>query len=341
MRHHLSIVSLLVVSATPCTLASQGHAYHVARRFAVPGDGFWDYLTIDTASRRLYVTHGTRVQVLDVDRGTVIGEIPNTPGVHDVALAPELGRGFTSNGRAASVTIFDLKTLAIIGTVAVPGGNPDAIVYDSVSRRVFTFNGRSRTATAIDAASGAVNGSLSLGGKPEFAVADGAGRIYVDIEDRNELSVIDSRAFTLLDRWPLPGCEEPTALALDRVHRRLFVGCGNERMVVVAAESGRVVATVPIGAGVDGVAFDPATQLVFSSNGEGTLTVIAESRDSCRVVATVPTARGARTLALDGRTHHVWVVTAERTPPPPATEMNPNPRPGIVPGSFVVLEVSP
>jgi DNA-binding beta-propeller fold protein YncE len=321
--------------------AAQTHGYHVTRRIPVVGDGFWDYLTVDAASRRLYVAHGTRVQVLDIDADTLVGEIPGTPGVHGVALAPDLGRGFTSNGRAASVTIFDLRTLATLGTVQVTGENPDAIVYDSVSRRVLAFNGRSHDATVIDAARGSVVGTVSLSGKPEFAVADGAGRIFVNIEDRSEISALDPSALTVVATWPLPGCEEPTGLALDRAHRRLFAGCSNSRMVVVNADNGAVVVTLPIGAGVDGTAFDPETQLAFSANGEGTVTVVAEeAADHYRVVATVPTEPGARTLALDGRTHRVFTATARFTPAAPATETNPKPRPGIVPGSFAVLVLS-
>jgi hypothetical protein len=336
-------ITLLLSAAVPAAvLAAQTHSYRVSRRIPVEGDGFWDYLTVDEGPRRLYVAHGIRVQVVDIDAGALVGEIPSTPGVHGVALARDLGRGFTSNGRAASVTIFDLRTLATLGTVQVPGDNPDAIVYDSASRRVFTFNGRSHNATAIDAAAGSVVGTVPLDGKPEFAVADGAGRIFVNIEDRSEISALDPSALTVVATWPLPGCDSPTGLALDRAHRRLFAGCGNSRMVVVNADSGGVVATLPIGAGVDATAFDPETQLAFSANGEGTVTVVAEETpDHYRVVATVPTERGARTLALDARTHRLFTATAQFTPPAPATEMNPHPRPGIVPGSFVVLVLSP
>jgi DNA-binding beta-propeller fold protein YncE len=312
------VIALFMSPAASAGVRAQAHGYRVTRRIPVGGDGFWDLLTVDPAGRRLYVAHGTRVQVVDIDADTLVGEIPNTPGVHGVAIAPELGRGFTSNGRAASVTIFDLRTLATLGTVAVPAENPDVIVYDSATRRVFTFNGRSHNATAIDAAAGSVIGTVPLGGKPEFAVADGAGRIFVNLEDRSEMSVIDPAALTVVSTWSLPGCEGPTGLALDRAHRRLFVGCGNARLVVVNADSGTVVATLPIGTGVDGTAFDPETQLAFSANGEGTMTVIAEETpDHYRAVANVATQRGARTLALDGRTHRVFTVTAGLTPPRP------------------------
>jgi len=336
-------IAVLVALGVPSgVLPAQTLRYHVTRRIPVGGDGYWDYLTVDQAYRRLFVARGVRVQVLDIDADTLVGEIPNTPGVHGVALAPDLGRGFTSNGRGASVTIFDLRTLATLGTVQVPAENPDAIVYDSATRRVFTFNGRSHNATAIDAAAGTVVGTVPLSGKPEFAVSDGAGRIFVNIEDRSEISALDPRALTVVTTWPLAGCEEPTGLALDRAHRRLFAGCGNSRMVVVDADNGRVIATLPIGAGVDDTAFDPGTQLAFSSNGEGTVTVIAaETPDHYRVVANVPTQPGARTMALDGRTHRLFTVTAAFTPAESPTEMNPRPRRGIVPGSFVVLVLTP
>jgi DNA-binding beta-propeller fold protein YncE len=337
------VIALLLSTAMPAgALDAQTHGYHVTRRIGVEGDTYWDYLTVDEGHRRLYVAHGTRVQVLDIDADTLVGEISNTPGVHGIALAPDLGRGFTSNGRAASVTIFDLRTLATLDSVKVLGENPDAIVYDSASRRVFTFNGRSHNATAIAAATGSIVGTVALDGKPEFAVADGAGRIFVNIEDRSEMSVIDPGALTVVSTWPLAGCDSPTGLALDRAHRRLFVGCGNSRMVVVNGDSGGVVATLPIGAGVDATAFDRETQLAFSANGEGTVTVIAEETpDRYRVIENVPTERGARTLALDARTHRLFTATARLTPPVPATDANPHPRPGIVPGSFVVLVLSP
>jgi DNA-binding beta-propeller fold protein YncE len=338
-----SFIALLISIALPASvLAAQTRGYRVTARIPVVEDGSWDFLTVDAAARRLYVTHGTRVQVLDIDADTLVGEIPNTPGVHGVAVAPDLGRGFTSNGRTASVTIFDLRTLATLDSVKVSGDGPDAIVYDSASRRVFTFNGRTHNATAIDAATGRVVGTIPLSGKPEVAVADGAGRIFVNIEDRSELSALDPNALTVVATWPLPGCQEPSGLALDRAHRRLFVVCSNSRMLVVNADGGSVVATLPIGARVDGTAFDPATQLAFSSNGEGTMTVIAEETpDRYRVVGNVPTERGARTVALDPRTHRVFTATAQLTPPEPATETNPHPRPGIVPGTFVVLVLSP
>jgi DNA-binding beta-propeller fold protein YncE len=267
-----------------------------------------------------------------------VGAIPDTPGVHGIALAPELGRGFTSNGRAGTVTVFDLKTLAVITTVKVTGDKPDAITYEPTSRRIFTFNGDSANATAIDAATAEVVGTIPLGGKPEFAVADGKGRMYVNLEDTATLVAFDARTLEVKGRWPLAPCETPTGLGIDREHRRLFVGCRSKVMAVVDGDSGRVIATLPIDGGVDGVAFDPATALAFASNGEGTLTVIHEdSPEKFTLVGNVPTKRGAKTLALDGATHRIYLSTAQFGPPPSPTAENPKPRPSVLPGTFEIL----
>jgi DNA-binding beta-propeller fold protein YncE len=270
----------------------------------------------------------------------VVGDIPNTEGVHGIALVPEVGRGFTSNGRASTVTIFDLKTLKEIAQVKTTGQNPDAIIYDPASRRVFTLNGRGGNSTAIDAGTGTVAGTIELGGKPEFATADGKGRVYVNLEDKSMVVAVDSQQLKVESRWPLAPCEEPSGMAIDREHRRLFVGCHNQMMAVMDADTGRVLATPAIGQGVDANAFDPETQLAFSSNGDGTLTVVHEdSPDKFTVVGNVQTQRGARTMALDLKTHNIFLVTAEFGPPPAPTAEHPRPRPTIVPGSFVVLVV--
>jgi DNA-binding beta-propeller fold protein YncE len=334
----LVVVLLSLGSAMGATAQSGPAGYHLAHSFIIGGQGGWDDLTADAAAHRLYVSHATRVEVVDTEKDAVIGEIPNTPGVHGIALAPDLGRGFTSNGRAGTVTVFDLKTLGIIGTVKVTGENPDAIAYDPVTHRVFTFNGRSANATAIDGATAKVVGTIPLGGKPEFAVADGKGRMYVNLEDTSAIVAFDARTFTIEGRWPLAPCQEPTGLAIDRAHRRLFAGCHNKLMAVMDADSGHVIATLGIGGGVDGVAFDPETALAFSSNGDGTLTVAHEdSANAFRLVGTVMTKRGARTLALDQATHRIYLSTAEFGPPPePGTGHR---RPPIVPGTFEVLVV--
>jgi YVTN family beta-propeller protein len=317
-------------------------AYKLVQTVAVGGEGGWDYLTVDAAARRLYVTHGTRVLVFDADTLARVGEIPDTAGVHGVALAPDLGRGFTSNGRASTVTIFDLKTLKPINEVKVTGENPDAILYESGSKQVFAFNGRSGSVSVLDAESGKVKATVALGGKPEFAASDSVGRVYVNIEDKSEVVVLDARSAQVLKRWPLAPCEEPSGMAIDRKGARLFIGCGNRMMAVVDTASGKVVATPPIGEGVDANAFDPSTGLAFSSNGDGTLTVVKEEgKDRFVVQENVTTQPRARTMALDEKTHRIFLATADFGPPPPPTPEQPRPRPSMVPDTFRLLVVAP
>ncbi|HJQ27465.1 MAG TPA: YncE family protein [Blastocatellia bacterium] len=333
----LVIISGVTTSARPLTDKKAAPGYHLLKRIEVGGEGGWDYLTVDSDARRLYVSHATRVVVIDLNKGMVAGEIPNTNGVHGIAIASDVGRGFTSNGRDNNVTIFDLKTLNVIGQVKT-GTNPDAIIYDPATRRVFAFNGRSNDATAIDAATGTVAGTIALGGKPEFAVADGRGMVYVNIEDKSEVAAIDSKNLTVKAHWSLAPGEEPSGLAMDRQTRRLFAVCANKKMIVMNADNGKVVADLATGQGTDAAAFDPETRMAFSSNGEGTLTVVHEdAADKYTVVENAQTQRGARTMALDPKTHMVYVATAQFGPPPPATPERPRPRPTIIPGSFVVL----
>jgi DNA-binding beta-propeller fold protein YncE len=321
--------------------AADSPGYHVARKLDIGGDGGWDYLAVDSPARRLYVTRSTRVMVLDADKGTVVGEIPDTEGVHGVAIAADLGRGFTSNGRSSTVTIFDLKTLKPLGRIKSTGENPDAILYDSSSHRVFAFNGRTSNATAIEAKTGEVAGTIALAGKPEFAANDGRGRVFVNIEDKSSIAVIDSQKLVVEKTWPLAPCEEPSGMAIDRAHQRLFVGCHNKLMAVVDAGSGKVVATVPIGEGVDANGFDADLGLAFASCGDGTLTVArSDGADKYAVAQTVSTQRGARTMAIDEKTHTIFLATAQFGPPPSPTAENPRPRPSLVPGSFTVLVVS-
>jgi DNA-binding beta-propeller fold protein YncE len=322
-------------------MAAAGPGYHVTTTYKVGGEGWWDYLTTDAAARRVYISRGTHVMVLDADSGKSVGDIADTQGVHGIALAPDLGLGFTSNGREGTVSIFDIKTLATNSKVKV-GENPDAILYDPATKRVFTFNGRSQDSTAIDASSGKVLGTIKLGGKPEFSVSDLQGGIFVNIEDKSELVAIDPAKLEVKSKWPLAPCKEPSGLAMDRKNRRLFVGCDNKMMAVVDADSGKVIATPAIGEGVDATAFDDETGLAFASCGEdGVLTVVHEdSPDKFSVPENVKTEKGARTMALDAKTHKVFVVTAKFGPPPAATADNPHPRPSMVPDSFVVLVVS-
>jgi DNA-binding beta-propeller fold protein YncE len=308
--------------------------YRVVKTITVGGDGSWDYLTVDSTARRLYIARATHVLVMDTDTGTIVGEIPDTQGVHGVAVAAEFGRGFTSNGGANTATIFDLKSLKMIGTVKT-GTGPDGILYDPASKRVFTFNHGSNDITAIAVADGTVAGTIVLGDRPEAAVADGRGSIFVNIPGKAQIVEFDSRRLTEIHRWSL-SCQEPSPLAMDRSNRRLFSACENRTMVIVNADTGEVVATAPIGAHVDAADFDPETQLVFVSSGEGTLAVIHEdSPDKFRLIGNVPTKVGARTLALDRRNHNVFVATADFDPPPPGEK-----RPKIRPNTFVILAVS-
>jgi len=329
-------IFMAILASTLALAASSG--YHVVTTYKIGGDGGWDYLTADSDARRLYISRATHVMVLDADSGKSVGDIPDTPGVHGIALAPELGRGFTSNGREGTVSIFDIKTLAVSNKVKV-GENPDAILYDPATKRVFTFNGRSQDSSAIDAASGKVLATIKLDGKPEFAASDAKGEVFVNIEDKSELVAIDPDKMEVKAKWPLAPCEEPSGLSIDRKNRRLFVGCGNKMMAVVDADSGKVLATPPIGDGVDATTFDPETGLAFASCGEGVLTVVKEDSPGKFSAENVPTQQGARTLALDSKTHNVFVVTAKFGPPPAATTDNPHPRRSIMPDSFVVLVV--
>lgn len=310
--------------------AAGAGGYKLSGQIPVPGEGGWDYLVVDQASRRLYLSHATHVVVFDVDSHAVVGDIPETPGVHGIALAPDLGRGFVSAGRGNSVTIFDLKTNKTLSTVPA-GTNPDAILYDSVTKRVFAFNGRSKDATVIDGPSGKVLSTIPVGGKPEFAVADGKGSVYANVEDTSEILHIDAQKMTVLHRWPLAPCKEPSGLAMDTKSRRLFSVCDNEMMAVVNADTGKVVATPKIGEGPDAAAFDPGTDTAFSSNGEtGTLTVIHEDApDKYSVVENVPTKKSARTMALDLKTHTLYLPAAEMIPPGPGQKW-PSPKPGTM-----------
>jgi len=330
-------MTLAASSVVQAQAATPG--YHVIHRINTGGEGGWDYITVDPEGNRLFVSRGTHAMVIDLGRDSVVGDIPNTGGIHGVALAPELNRGFTTNGRDTSVTIFDYNTLALIAVVKIPGRGPDAILYDPVTRRLFTFNGGTSNATAIDASNGTVVGTVDLGGRPEAAVSDG-GKAYVNLEDKSQIAVFDPKTLAVLARWPLAPCEEPSGLAIDHVHQRLFAGCGNKTMAIVDMRTGKVVASPAVGDGVDAAGFDPGTQLAFTSNGEGTITVVHEDTpDKYTVVQTVPTQRGARTMAVNPKTHRLYTVTAEFGPAPAPTADRPRPRPPMLPGTFVVLEL--
>jgi YVTN family beta-propeller protein len=310
----LKTLPLLIFTLSLSLLAASAQTaggYHVIKKTPIPGEGSWDYLTVDESARRLYVSHGTQVEVLDVDSGAIVGKIANTPGVHGIAIAPDLGRGFVSNGQSSTVTIFDLKTLNTISQVPT-GKKPDAIIYDSATSRVFAFNGGSNSATAIQAVDGKVAGTIDLGGGPEFAVADGSGSVYDNLEDESLVLKINSRSLKVEQRWPTAPCASPSSMAMDRPNRRLFIGCRSKVMAVMNADTGQVITTLPIGDHVDATAFDPDSRLIFNSNGEGTITVIhQDSPDKYSVVENVKTLPRAKTMALDAKTHQLFLSTAE------------------------------
>jgi DNA-binding beta-propeller fold protein YncE len=315
---------------------ASGPGYHINKTYKLGGEGGWDYLTLDNSAHRLYISRAMRVMVIDTESGKSVGEIADTPGVHGIALVPALDKGFTSNGREGTVSIFDMKTLKTLSKVKV-GENPDAILYDPATKHIFTFNGRSHDASVLDAEQGKVIGTIKLDGKPEFGVSDEKGGVFVNIEDKNEIESIDANQLQVKARWPMAGCEGPSGLAIDREHRRLFSGC-DKLMAVVDADSGKEVSTLPICDGVDATAYDAETELAFASCHDGKLTVIREeSAEKFSVAETATTQEGARTMALDPKSHEVYTVTAKFGKAPAASSDNPHPRPSIEPDSFVVL----
>ena len=323
-------------AALSAQTGAQG-SYRVVRDLTLGGDGRWDYVTVDSVNHRLFIARQTRVMVVDPGSGKLLGEVPGLNGAHGVALVYSAGHGFATSGRDSSVTMFDLKTLRVLGRTKA-ADDADAVLYDPASKRVFTFNGDANSASVIDPVSGKLVGNIPLGGKPEFGVTSGDGRLYVNLEDKAEIVELDPVAMQVLRRWSLAPCEEPTGLAIDREHHLLFSGCHNKLMAISNASQGKLIAQVPIGGGVDAGAFDPSSQLAFASNGDGTLTVVHEdSPTSFHVVTNVTTRRGARTMALDERTHRLYTVTAMFGPTPAPTSSEPHPRPSLVPGTFSLL----
>ncbi|HTY37345.1 MAG TPA: YncE family protein [Bacteroidota bacterium] len=329
---------LFIVVLVASTVAQDSKSYKIVDKVKIGGEGGWDYLIADAAAKRVYISHGNQVVVFDDEKKTVMGEIPNTIGVHGIALNPKAGRGYTSNGRTNSVTVFDLVTLKLLDSIKLTEKNPDAILYEPFSNRVFTFNGGSSNATAIDAATNKVIGTVALKGKPEFAVTDLKGKVFVNIEDKNLITVFDPKTLKVLNEWSIAPGDEPSGLAIDRENNRLFSVCGNKMMVVVDATSGKVVTTIPTGSGTDAAAFDPQLHLAFASNGEGTLTVIHEdSPDKFSVVENAKTQPRCRTMALDEVTHRVYMSGAMFKPAPAPTAEQPRPRAQMEPGSFMVV----
>jgi DNA-binding beta-propeller fold protein YncE len=343
MKKLFLLFSFLLAVCFMNILTGQGtqSQYKIVSKFKLPGTGGWDYLNVDEATGRLYVSHATMVVVVDLKTGQVAGTINDTPGVHGIAIAPDLNKGFISCGRSASVVVFDLKTLAVLTTITGTGQNPDAIMFDQFSQKVFTFNGGSANSTVIDAKTNTIVATIALEGKPEFPVSDGKGKIYVNIEDKSLITLINATTLKTEKSWSIAPGEEPSGLALDNETHRLFSVCSNKLMVVVDALDGHVITTLPIGDGCDGVKFDPTLKRAYSSNGEGTMTVVQEvSKDSFKVLETVPTMPGARTLAVDTKTHHIYLPSAEYNPAPAATTENPRPRRTMKPDSFAVLDIA-
>jgi len=317
--------------------AQTSGGYHLLKKIVIGGEGGWDYLFADGAQHRLYISHATKVVVLDTETEKVVGEIPNTNGVHGIAIAEGFGRGFISNGRDNAVTIFDVKTLKTLDTVKV-GKNPDCIMYDPATKRVFAFNRGDSSVSAIDVKDGKVVGTLDLGGHPEFAVANGKGMIFVNLDNKSEVVGFDSRTLEIKNQWAIAPGEDNSGLAIDTKNHRLFIVCDNQKMIVMNYDTGKVVSELPIGKGTDAAAFDEDKKLAFSSNGEGNLTIVREdSADKYSVLENVATQRGARTMALDSKTHKIYLATAQFGETPAATKENPRPRPVIVPDSFVIL----
>ena len=319
--------------------ASAQSKFHLIKKTVVGGEGGWDYLSVDAKNNILYVSHSTQVEVLNLKTHEKIGTIPNLQGVHGVIAVPSTGRGVTTNGRSNTVTIFDLKTLKPIMELPT-GKNPDALLYDSFSKRVFVFNHSDVTTTAIDIENGKVVGTIDLGGTAlEAGATDEAGTIFINLEDASEIVSFDAKTLAVKNRWKLSPCEEPTGLALDKRNGRLFSVCHSGVMMIVNSKTGEIIKQLPIGSRVDGVVFDPKLKMAFSSNGEGTITVVKEtSPNDFQVVETIKTEPGARTIALDPKSHHLFVSTARFGEAPAATAENPNPRPKVLPNTFMVLE---
>ena len=314
-------------------------AYKFLKEIPVGGEGGWDYLSVDEAGRRLYVSHATKVVVIDVDKDTVVGEIANTPGIHGVAVAHDLGKAFTSNGQENKSSMVDLKSLETLSRIET-GKNPDGMLYEPGQKEVYMFNGRGESATVIDAKTGKVVATITLGGKPEFGTADPkAGRVYDNLEDKSEVVAIDTKKHEVAARWPVAPGEEPSGMAIDAAHHRIFCGCGNEKMIMLDTESGKVVADVAIGRGVDANAFDPGTQLAFASCGDGTVTIAHEdSPGKLTVVQTLKTEPRARTMTIDPKTHKIYLASAKFGELPAGSgEKGGRKRPPMVPNSFKVL----
>lgn len=328
------VLALALVAAGPIAAGAQDPGYTLSKQYKLGGEGGWDYIAFDTAANRLFITRGTHVMVVNPDNGTITGDIGNTPHVHGVALAYDLGRGFITAAGDTSIHIFDLKTLKPLGTVKTQPDD-DAILYDPSTKYVVSMNGDGNSATVVDGPTGKLVGHIKLPGGPEYAAADHHGMVYANIEDKSLVVAIDLKQMKVVKQWPLAPCESPSGLAIDRQNHRLFSGCHNKVMAISDIDAGKVIATVPIGAGVDANRYDPGTKTAFSSNGDGTLTVVSQDTPNTYTVkGNVATVRGARTMALDYKTHTIYSVTAQFAPAVG------NARPQPLPGTFTLLVVT-
>ena len=339
----LRLAALSLVFSSTFAMAMAGAAtYHVIKKIPIPGDGGWDYVAADSDGRRLYVSHDTEIVVLNLDSGAIVGRIAGGPDMHGAAIAPEFGRGFISESNPGSVVIFDLKTLAKIGELRV-GDDPNGIIYDHLTKRIFTADRGSKRVTAIDAKTGTIAGTIeNLGGRTEHLASDESGHVFLNMQDRNTVLKLDAKELKVLETWPTAPCQAPSSMDMDRAHARIFIGCrGAGMMIVVDAKSGKIVATNPIGGGVDAAEFDPKTGLAYFSTGaDGVLSIFREkSPDQYELVENVKTQAGARTMAVDRKTGRVYVAAADLGPRAVPTPENPRPRPPVIPGTFSVLVI--
>ena len=340
MKKYISKIFIIVILVSQFNVARAQNAsgYHIAKTFHIASSGGWDYITVDPGSNKLYQSHGTQVNILDKMTGDSLGIIPNTTGVHGIAFADEFGKGYTSNGKLNNVTVFDLKTGNVLNQIAT-GQNPDAIFYDAFSKKIITCNGLSKDLSIIDPATDKVVATIPVGGKPETAVSDNAGKIYINIEDKNEIKAVDIVKNEVINHWQITPGDSPTGLAIDRKTKRLFAGCGNKLLIVIDAVNGKIIDTLPIGTRCDGVGFDADLKYIFSSCGDGTLTVIHEaSKNEFNVINVVRTKKGARTIAVDEQTHNVYLPTADYEALP--LNASKSEKPKIIPGTFQILVLS-
>jgi DNA-binding beta-propeller fold protein YncE len=341
MKKTIIIMAGIFLSLLGLNGQSVSNLYKIVQQIHLEGDGGWDYLNADDATGMLYVSHGKMVNVVDMKTGKNVATITEVNGVHGIAIAPEFNKGFISNGPDSNVTVFNTKDFSVIEKVAVTGKNPDAILYEPFTKTIITWNGRSSNATVIDAKTDKVIQTIVLAGKPEAAVSDGTGKVFVNIEDKSEVSMINVKTWKVEQTWSISPGEGPSGLALDNENHRLF-SATDKLMVVLDAETGKVITSLPTGGRVDGASFDPGLKRAYSSCGEGILTVVQEENpNSFKVLENVPTQAGARTISVSPVTHRIYLPTAEFGPTPEKTADNPRPRPALKPGTFTLLVVEP